>query len=117
MSMSFEQWLVVDQELWLQTDWRARDYKDLIADNQDPIDAVGYFYDENGSFTRPIKLVKYIRSNNIYPPYYGPLYDSELLEFMKQNNFYYPQFDGRTYGRYSIFDRFESADAYDSLSR
>ena len=111
-------WSDKDKEIWENTDWKARDYKDLPVDDiADPINGLGHFYTTNGSLTKPIIFIKYIRANPIFPPYYGPLYDSELIEFMYNNNFCYPCYDGRKEGPYNIHDRFESSDVADALSR
>ena len=111
-------WSDRDKELWQSIDWKARDYKAYpVEDTQDPINSVGYFYTTNGKFTKPVTFVKYLNANPIYPPYYGPIYDSELTEFMRKNHFCYPMYDGRKEGPYKMHDRFESNDVADQLSR
>lgn len=111
-------WSDKDKEIWQQTDWKSRNYDELpVEDMQDPINGIGYFYTPKGSFTKPVRFIKYIRANPIYPPYFGPIYDTELIEFMKQNNFCYPMYDGRKEGPYDIHDRFETSEISDRLSR
>lgn len=111
-------WSDKDKELWMSIDWKARNYEDYpVEDQQDPINGLGHFYTMDGSFTRPVRFVKYLRANSIYQPYYGPIYDSELLEFMRLGHFCYPMYDGRKEGPYNIHDRFESGEVADLLSR
>lgn len=111
-------WSEHDKELWQSIDWKARNYEEYpVEDSQDPINGIGYFYTMKGTLQKPVRFIKYLRPNPIYPPYYGPIYDSELLEFMKQGGFCYPCYDGRKEGPYDIHDRFESSDLADMLSR
>jgi len=92
-------WSDKDKEIWENTDWKARNYEDLpVEDTADPIASTGYFYSQHGSFTKPIVFVKYIRANSIFPPYYRPVYDTELKDFMKKGSFCYPCYDGRKEG-------------------
>lgn len=119
MNIEFEgYWSDRDKELWKSIDWKSRNYEDYPVDDiQDPINGVGHFYSTNGSFTKPVRFIKYLRANPIYPPYYGPIYDSELIDFMKNNGFCYPMYDGRLEGPYKLLDRFENTEVADMLSR
>ena len=109
-------WSERDKELWQKTDWKARDYKELPVE-MDSLNLVGHFYTTDGEFIKPVRFIKYIRPNPIYSPYYGPVYDKELLDFMEKGHFCYPMYDGRKEGHYDIHDRFESNDVADMLSR
>lgn len=111
-------WSDRDKELWKRIDWKARNYEDFPLDEvSDSINGLGYFYSNGGFIIKPVKFVKYLRANPIYQPYFGPIYNSELLEFMKTENFCYPCYDGRKEGPYDIHDRFETSDIADRLSR
>ena len=117
-------WSALDKELWAKTDWKARDYKDLPV--EDTITKrQAYFYSMNDKTHKAnaaekllvIDFQKYIRSNPIYSPYYGPVYTSELLTYMNDNAYCYPSFNGDTEDGYPVHDRFESAEIADILSR
>lgn len=109
-------WSEKDIELWKSIDWKSRNYEEYPVED-DTIEGIGYFYTLKGALNKPITYVKYIRPNPIFPPYYGPVYTIELLEFMKENHFCYPMYDGHKEGPYNIHDRFESSDLNDLLSR
>lgn len=110
-------WSDKDKETWKNVDWKNRDYKDFPVEDGDPIVLDGYFYTLDGHFTKPIKFVKYLRANPIFSPYYGPVYDTELLSIMENGHFCYPSFDGRKEGPYNIHDRFDDSELADRLSR
>ena len=117
MEMEFKgYWSDHDRELWENTNWKERNYEELPVE-QDTFTSIGYFYSMNGKTTRPVTFVKYIRANPIYPPYYGPIYTTDLLDFMHEGHYCYPCFDGRTEGNYDIHDRFEDNELADILSR
>lgn len=110
-------WSDRDKEIYELTNWKARDFKELLIEN-DTFTANAYFYGIGQKpIIKQITFVKYIRANSIFPPYYGPKYDSELLEFMKNGSYCYPCYDGRTEGNYHIHDRFETSELADKLSR
>ncbi len=109
-------WTDREKSLWNQTDWAKRNYEEFPVED-DTIEGFGYFYSIDGMVKKPLTFIKYIRPNPIFPPYYGPVYNSELLEFMKDGGYCYPMYDGRTYGHYDIHDRFESSELSDMLSR
>lgn len=117
MNIEFEgYWSDRDKQIWLNTDWKARNYEELAVEDC-TFDGYGYFYSLQGKVEKKITFVKYIRPNPIFPPYYGPVYDSELLEFMKNGSYCYPSYDGRDVGPYSVHDRFEDNELADRLSR
>jgi hypothetical protein len=118
MKIEFEgYWSDKDKEIWMKTDWGARNFEELAVEDEEPINRTGYFYTMEGCVKRPIKFIKYIRPNPIFGPYYGPVYDSELLEFMKNGSYCYPCYDGRMEGPYKLMDRFENNELADRLSR
>lgn len=108
-------WSDRDKKIWEETDWRARDYKELPVED-DAFLGSGYFYSSHGVKERTMEFVKYIRPNNIFPPYYGPIYTSELLEYMKEGGYLSAMYDGNHEGNYDIHDRFETQELYDRLS-
>ena len=117
MDMEFKgYWSDRDKDIWQKTDWRSRDYNELPVE-EETFEGIGYFYGVNGNETRKMTFIKYIRPNPIYPPYYGPVYTSDLLEFMKKGHYCYPMYDGNDEGHYEIHDRFEDSNTADILSR
>lgn len=118
MDIKFEgYWSDKDKKLWKSIDWKANNYKDYPVEDEEPVNGIGYFYTANEVLRKPIKLIKYIRANPIFGPYYGPAYTSEILDFMKLNSFCYPMYDGRMKDSYKVFDRFENTNLADALSR
>jgi hypothetical protein len=109
-------WSDIEKKLWRETDWTARDYEELPVES-DTFEADAYFYGVGSKETKKITFIKYIRPNPIFPPYYGPVYTTELLEFMKNGSYCYPSYDGRTEGQYDIHDRFDTSELADMLSR
>jgi len=110
-------WTDRDKEIWQNTDWAARNYEELPVEEDEIFEADGYFYNMKGVITKKIRFVKYIRPNPIFSPYYGPIYNAELLEFMRNGSYCYPSYDGRTFGQYDIHDRFDCGELADILSR
>lgn len=110
-------WSERDKELWHATDWRARGYEDLPVEG-DTFEGTGYFYVIGTEVVKKrITFQKYLRANSIYSPYYGPVYDSQLKEYMKENSFLTAMYDGTMEGNYPVHDRFETSELYDVLSR
>lgn len=108
-------WSTRDKEIWENTNWKERNYEELPIED-DTFESLGYFYSENGTQIKKLTFIKYIRPNPIYPPYYGPLYNSELKEFMKEGNYCYPMYDGNLENNYQVHDRFETNEVSDILS-
>lgn len=111
-----DHWSNIERKIWKETDWKTRNYVELPIED-DTFEADAYFYGIDTKETKRITFVKYIRSNPIFPPYYGPIYTAELLEFMKNGSYCYPSYDGRTEGQYDIHDRFDTDELTDMLSR
>lgn len=111
-------WSEHDKEIWQKTDWQARDYEELPVYEDETFEALASFYGVGVKpIAKKITFVKYIRPNPIFPPYYGPVYTVELLEFMKEGHYCYPCYNGNTWGRYDIHDRFDTGELADMLSR
>lgn len=103
-------WSERDKALWKSIDWKARNYEEFPVEDEAIFEETGYFYSKQGKITKKIKFIKYIRPNQLFDPYYGPIYDAELLAFMKQGHYCYPCFDGRKVGPYKVMDRFDAED-------
>ena len=109
-------WSTKEKELWLKTDWKKRNYEELMIED-DQFEDLAYFYDFNSKIEKRIIFVKYIRPNPVFSPYYGPLYTSELKEFMKEGSYCIPSYDGHMKGQYKVHNRFDSNELSDRLSR
>lgn len=109
-------WSERDKEIWQKTNWNERNYTEFPVED-DTFESTGYFYSLDGTITKKLTFVKYIRPNPIYPPYYGPVFTAELKEFMKNGKYCYPMYDGNDEGNYQIHDRFEDNELLDLLSR
>lgn len=110
-------WTDRDKEIWKNTDWLKRNYEDLIIE-EDNYEGIGYMYRYNyPSLSIKVTFVKYIRSNPNFPPYYGPAYDSNLKQLMKEAHLCKPYYDGRTHEGYNIHDRFDDTDLTGMLGR
>lgn len=109
-------WSDRDKQIWQETDWRARDYDELPVEGETFegfADVYGLPRDEKIRVT----FQKHIRANPIYPPYYRPVYDSKLREYMKQHGLVTAMYNGNMEGQYDVHDRFETYELYDMLSR
>ena len=102
-------WTDEDIETHKNTDWAARDYKELPIPDDNFI-GIAIAYTDNGVRKVKCKFIKFIRPNPIYPPYYAP----EKKPFADVVG---PMYDGNKYKTYDIHDRYESQDVYDYLSR
>lgn len=117
MPIEFEgYWSERDKEIWNRTDWKARNYEDVPVED-DVIDGTAYIYGLDKEVKINLKFQKYIRSNPIYSPYYGPVYTPEFRKYKNENHLCSPCYDGRKEGPYQIHDRFESSQLADALSR
>lgn len=102
-------WDESDIELHKNTDWAARNYKELpVPEDSFTSDAIAYRAGSEPE-SKPVKFIKYIRSNPIFPPYYGP--EEKPFEGVVG-----PMFDGNKHGNYKIHDRYEDQKTYDLLS-
>lgn len=110
-------WTEKDKEIWQSINWSERDYKEFPVEDEEMPELEAVFYGIGTKETKKVTFVKYIRPNPIFPPYYGPVYNAELLEFMKEGGYCYPCYDGRTWGHYDIHDRFDTGELAERLSR
>ena len=109
-------WSEKEKEIWEKTNWQERDYKELPVE-EDTFLGSGYFYSNEGVKQVTMEFVKYIRPNPIYPPYYGPIYNNEIIEYIQEGGYIKtPMYDGRQEGNYDIHDRFETQELYNRLS-
>jgi len=109
-------WSSYDKEIWKKVNWSERNYEDYPVDG-DTFRSKIYIYGLGDVVTKEVEFQKFLRANPIYPPYYRPIYTTELMEYMQDNHLCYPSYDGRTDGCYQIHDRFETAELNDMLSR
>lgn len=114
----FNDWAQEDIDLWHQIDWRSRNYEEYpVKDDSFKSYLILYGIGTNAIYV-PCMFQKYLRSNPIYPPYYGPVdADSVLQDYRKKGyQIVGPMYDGRSHGKYHVHDRFETQELYDALS-
>ena len=109
-------WSDEEKELWGSIDWKQRNYEDYIIDD-DIIRGEVRFYGIRGPNTMEVDMVKHIRSNPIYPPYYEARETPMLQSIIDRNNLVGPMYDGDTFNGYDIHNRYETYELYDMLSR
>lgn len=97
-----------DLELWKSIDWKARNYEEYPVEDDNFVGKIT-IYGEGRPRTETMEFCKYLRSNPIYPPYYGPVEDVR--------GYVGPMYDGNKYNGYDVHDRFETQATYDMLSR
>lgn len=110
-------WSDRDKTIWQETNWRDRDYEELPVEDEtfEGFASIYSLKDEVEKFK--VTFQKFIRPNPIYPPYYRPVYDSKLKEFMKEHDLVSAMYNGNREGNYPIHDRFDTYELYDMLSR
>lgn len=110
-------WTEEDIELHKSIDWAARNFEDYPVDNDSYMGNV-YLYTVDGrGITKNVEMVKYLRSNPIYPPYYAPRNKRPFEEGFYCKSYVGPSYDGVTHKGYQVYDRFEDYELYDYLSR
>ena len=106
---NYDGWTQEDIELHKNTNWGARDYRELPVES----DSFNYnvkLYSMDGSKEDNARFIKYIRPNPIFPPYYAPAPEYSYSGYLG------PMFDGETHGAYDIHNRYETQDLYNLLS-
>lgn len=96
-------------ELHKSIDWEARNYEDYEVPNTE-VSGWAYLYSENGKAKKNMKYALKLRSNPIYPPYYG------TREFQPIEGYTNGMYDGHKIGKFEVHDRFETWDLYNRLS-
>lgn len=107
-------WSPEDIELHKSIDWSARNYEEYPVP-EDSFMSMAFIIGDDKQPDKKVKMIKYIRSNPIYPPYYAP--ETEPFKGVVG-----PMFDGRTHKSdngmvYNVHDRYETQDVYDMLSK
>lgn len=112
-------WSEREKEIWKNTNWLARDYKELPVED-DIIEGIATFYNLTEKINVKAKFVKMIRPNPIYPPYYKLQKQSlpkDILDKISNELYVSLSYDGHDFNGYQIHDRIESQDVYNLLSR
>lgn len=115
MKMEFEDWNERDQQLYNETDWKARNYEELPVE-KDIIDTYIIVYGVNPPLSMKCQAQLMIRPNSIYPPYYKPILTSEMNRKLHEIHAVGPMFDGESRGKYDIHNRYETQELYDMMS-
>ena len=114
----FNDWVQEDIDLWHQIDWKSRNYEEYPVE-EDSFDGYLILYGiRSGGIKIPCRFQKYLRSNPIYAPYYGPVDEYSALQDYRKKGYQIvgPMYDGRSHGKYHVHDRFETQELYDALS-
>lgn len=105
-----DEWEPEDIELHKNTDWAGRNYRELpVPEDNFEHEVVAYGL-PGGTQRKKVKFIKYIRPNEIFPPYYAP----EVDAFDGTVGVMYDGAGKR--GKYDIHHRYETQDVYDALS-
>lgn len=105
----YDGWKPEDVQIHKDTDWGKRNYEELVVP-EDNFEGEAVLYTLDGKYVEPVKFVKHIRPNPIYPPYYAPEenpFEVSHVGFM---------YDGTSHNGYDVHDRAESQEVYDMLS-
>lgn len=104
------QWEPEDIELHKSINWKERNYEDFaVPEDSFETEVVAYGL-KGGPQRKTVKVVKHLRGENpIYPPYYRAI--QQPFE-----NVVGPMFNGHKHGKYSIHDRYETQEYYNSMS-
>ena len=106
---NLDEWEEDDIELHKSIDWKARNYTDYPVP-EDSITATATAYGlPGGTKQKDVKFIKYLRANELFPPYYG-------VEEIPFEGVLSGMYDGDKNGKYMIMNRFETQDVYDALS-
>lgn len=104
-------WEPEDIELHKSIDWKKRNWRDfVVTDDSFETDVMlyGLGKNKNTENRKTVKVFKTLRANPIYPPYYGAIKQPFI-------NAVGPMFNGNKHGKYSIHDRYETQELYDSM--
>ena len=109
-----EGWTEEDIELHKSIDWTGRNYEKYPVEEDSFMHNAVLYGVHGGPIRKEVKFIKYIRSNPIYPPYYGPVdrkpFDGVTVGYVG------PMYDGHKHKTYDVHDRFETQETYDMLS-
>lgn len=104
-----KRWEPEDIELHKSINWKERNYEDFaVSEDSFETEVVAYEL-KGGPQRKTVKVVKHLRANPIYPPYYR----ATQQPF---KNVVGPMYDGHKHGKYDIHDRYETQEVYDILS-
>ena len=105
------QWEPEDIELHKSINWEERNWEDfVVTDDSFETDVMLYGLGKN-KYTekrKTVEVFKTLRANPIYPPYYGAV-EQPFIDAVG------PMFNGNKHGKYSIHDRYETQEHYDSM--
>ena len=109
-------WTDEDIELHQSIDWEGRNYEDYPVENDTYMGNVILYTSDGRKITKNVEMVKYLRSNPIYPPYYAPRNNRPFEKGFYCKSYVGPMYDGNTHRTYKVHDRFEDQGTYNLLS-
>lgn len=104
-------WEPEDIELHKSIDWKERNWEDFVVEDdsfETDVMLYGLGKNKNTEKRKTVEVFKTLRANPIYPPYYGAI-EQPFIDVVG------PMFNGNKHGKYSIHDRYETQEHYDSM--
>lgn len=103
-------WTDNDIKLHQSINWKDRNYMDFPVD-EDSFTGTAVLYGTGNDRLKNVEMIKYLRANPLYPPYYAP----KKSPFKQYSNVVGPMYDGRKHNSYQVHDRYETQELYDTL--
>lgn len=103
-------WTEEDINLHKSIDWKSRNYEEYPV-TTDSFQGHAVVYGLPEPITKNVTMIKYLRPNPIFPPYYAP----KENPFKEYSNVVGPMYDGRKHGSYQIHNRYETQELYDTF--
>ena len=117
-------WSEEDIELWKSIDWKARNYEEYPVEGTETASTVyiyglGEYGIGHDYVTMSGNMIKYLRPNSIFPPYYAPdpAFAARIDAKYGKYGIVGPMYDGRSFDGYSVHNRYETQEVYDALTR
>lgn len=111
----FSEWSQSDRDLYNSIDWKSRNYRDYIVKSDTYTGEANLYGFGDVKSAKFVRFVKHIPANKIFPPYYAPI--ENPFEEYDRYKFVGPMYDGDTFDGYMVYNRYESEEVYDMLSR
>ena len=109
-------WTDEDIQLHKEIDWAGRNYDDYPVDQDTYMGNITLYTYDGRQITKNVEMVKYLRANPIYPPYYAPRNKQPFEKGFYCKSYTGPMYDGNRHNGYDVHDRFEDYKLYNMLS-
>ena len=108
-------WSDEEIKLWKSIDWKARNYRDYIVED-DTFEGEVVVYGLGEPYYIPTTFVKHIWANPIYSPCYDPVDEDIASKEFPDEVIVGPMGDGNNHNGYLVHDRYETQKLYNMLS-